>query len=129
MKPFTPIILLLAFSFSTYAQTEKVQVFCQLGETGKINYGYLPSLLTLIMTDSAKQQLLIEPRKQYHLTNIVDILTLMSLNGWKLVTSQESVGGSAGAVVSSTYYLLTKDIYLDEKGKALFVQRLMSVGN
>jgi hypothetical protein len=127
MKTITPILLCLFLSVATLAQTEKVSIFCKLTDNGKVDYGSLPGLLPLVISDGARDSLLIDPRRQYHLNNFVDALLLMNLSGWKLVSTDRDISGSAGSIYSSTSCLLTRDIYLDEKSKAMFIERLKAL--
>ncbi|HEY4147491.1 MAG TPA: hypothetical protein VGM41_01115 [Chitinophagaceae bacterium] len=127
MKTITPILLLLALSFSSIAQTQKIAVFCRLFDNGKADYGNLVALLPLVVTDSVKNSLLVDPRKDYHMNNLSDAYMLMTMNGWKLVAPNVDINGYGGGVSSGTYFLLTKDIYTDDKGKAIFMQRLKTV--
>jgi hypothetical protein len=124
MKPLLPVLVLLFISFSSLAQIQTVPVFCRLQYNGRVEYGYLRSCLAEIIPDSARDAMLIDPRKQYHITTLTDALQLMILSGWKLTASDETIGGSGGNVYSSTSYLLTRDVRLDEKDRALFLERL-----
>ncbi len=125
MKNVTPVLILLLLSFSAFAQTQKVQVFCHLDYNGNADYGMLAQALP----DSIRENLFIDPH-QYHL-NGVDALLLMSLGGWKLASLEESISGTvssgSGVVYSTGNYLLKKDIDLDAKGRALMIERLKAM--
>ena len=125
MKPLLPVLALLFVSFSTLAQTQKVPLFCRLRDNGRVEYGNLGSNLTGLIPDSTRNAMLIDPLRQYHIYNPIDALQLMILGGWKLVSSNMAlVSQTAGSINSDTFYLLTREIELDEKGKAIFLGRL-----
>ena len=119
MKPLTLILALVIIGSAGFTQSEKMTIYCRLKQNGKADYGDLVSILTQIMPDSVKEKLLIDPRKQFHLKK-TNALLLMTLNGWKLIQSDTYV---------TTDYLLTKDIYLSEKDKDLFLLRLKTLSN
>jgi hypothetical protein len=99
----------------SFVQTQKVTVFCRVigASTARVTVDYLN--LPQLLPDSLKTELLFAPKKGRKIT---DALLSMSLNGWKVITYEGSVYPGIGS------YLLSKDIYLSDEAKALFVQRL-----
>lgn len=129
MKTLIPITLLLVLSFSSLAQAQKITVFCRVSDIGRVDYGSLRGLLSLVVTDSVLNSLLFDPRKQSHGNNIADALDLMTMNGWKVVAPNTGHFEGTGHLDAGNYpyFLLTRDIDVDEKGKALFMDRLKTV--
>ena len=124
MKPLLPVLALLFVSFSSLAQTQTVAVFCHLQDV-RAEYGNLRSHLAGLIPDSVRDAMLIDPRRQYEIYHPTDAFQLMILNGWKLVSSNiVPVSQTAGRIEFNTFYLLTREIELDEKGKAIFLARL-----
>ena len=125
MKPLPLALILLSLCFVSVAQTQPTTIYCTISDVGKVNYGNLDKLLP----DSIKTSLLVDPRKQFKFRNAENVLLWMSLHGWKLVSAEASVGGIGGNVSSSTFYLLSREINLDETARALLIQRLESIEN
>jgi hypothetical protein len=96
-----------------FAQMQKIVVYsnveCSFGE---VDYGDLKKLLP----DSITAKLLIDPKKTYGLKKPYDVLLWMSTNGWKLVTT----------ALQSSYYMMSKDIYLDKPAYDLYISKLTS---
>ena len=127
MKPLLPVLALLFISFSSLAQTQTVPVFCRLQDDGQVEYGNLRSNLTGLIPDSARDAMLIDPYRQYRIYNPIDALQLMSLGGWKPVSfNMAPVRPAAERISSDSFCLLTREIELDEKGKAIFRGRLIN---
>lgn len=125
MKPIVLALILLSLSAASTAQTQPTTVFCTISGVGKVNYGNLDKLLP----DSIRTALLVDPQVQFKFKQGNDVLLWMSLHGWKLMGTETSVGGVNGNVNSSSFYLLSKEINLDEPARALLLQRLETVEN
>jgi hypothetical protein len=111
MKTFFLISALACLTLSAVAQTPKTVVNCYV-TGGRVDYGHLAQLLP----DSIKTTLLVDVHKLLN-TYYNDLVLLWLQNhGWKL-----SVGNPNP---SDPYYVLTKEIDLDDSARTLFLQKL-----
>jgi hypothetical protein len=115
MKPIVSTLVLGLLFLTSSAQTQKITVFCHIDPIGKVFYGNLAKFLP----DSLKASVLVDARKEPGLRNVDNVLLWMSLNGWKVITSEPYL---SGGVASS--YLLSKDIWLDAAARASVMDKL-----
>lgn len=115
MKKLALAFIISFFALGSFAQTQKVTIFCRVVgvSTARVEMDYLS--LPQLLPDSLKSEILFTPKKG---RKIDDALLRLSLNGWKVIGYEGLVYRGIGS------YLLSKDIYLSDEAKALFVQRL-----
>ena len=119
MKPILLIAGLLCVTLISNAQSPNTVINCWISN-GRVNYGNLAELLP----DSIATNLLVDPRKKFNMRNFNKILLWLEQRGWKLMTVDISVSGFNGTAGSSSTYIMSKDIYLDDAARALFMQKL-----
>lgn len=122
MKPLLLISAMLFTGLASFAQTPNTVVNCWISN-GKINYGHLPDLLP----DSIKSSLLVDPGRQFHLKDGNNILLWLEQQGWHLLAVDVEAFGSNGSVESRSTYILSKEIYLDDTARGIFLQRLQNI--
>ena len=121
MKAVALTLTLIFLGSFSYAQTQKVTVYCQVYPTlGGLQIDY--NDLDKFLPDSLKTTVLKNYKKQYHLRNadVNNLILLLNTDGWQLVSTyyRESLG--------TNFYILSKDILLDEAAHQLYIQKLKS---
>ena len=122
MKPILFLSVLLCVLQVSHAQAPNTVINCYI-ERGRVNYGHLDVLLP----DSLKITLLVDLRKKFNMRDGNNLLLWLEQQGWRLVGVDVSAGGSNGNVSSSSTYILSKDIYLNDEARASFLQKLESI--
>jgi len=111
---------ILAFAaLVSYSQTPKTIVNCWIAN-GHVNYGHLAELLP----DSIKATLLVDPGKKFNMRDGNNILLWLEQRGWKFMGVDNTATGTGGIVSSRSTYILSKELYLDDAARALFIQKL-----
>jgi hypothetical protein len=119
---FVPILFLA--SLVTYSQEPKTIINCWIAN-GRVNYGHLGELLP----ESVKNDILVDPRKDFNMRDGNIILLWLEQRGWKLSAVDNTTSGFNGNTSSTTTYVLSKEIYLDDAARDLFLRRLEEIGN
>jgi hypothetical protein len=115
MKPIITLSLLLFLSLSGICQSQKITIFCQVNPGGYMDYNDLARILP----DSIKTAVMIWPNKEHKIRLAEDALIWMELNGWKALNAFPNNG--------MTTYFLSREIYLDEAARKLFIEKLENV--
>jgi hypothetical protein len=121
------ILVMFVLVFATliaHAQVPKTVINCYIRD-GKVNYGRLAELLP----DSIQANLLIDPREKFKMKEGNNILLWLEQQGWKLVGIDITGSGANGNAFLSSTYILSKNIYLDEAARMLFIQKLERIEN
>jgi hypothetical protein len=113
MKKTSFIFILLFLSISSFAQKE-ISLFCQVWPNG---YLYYPKNLEKILPDSIKTAIMINPRNDFNMKNIDDVTLFMGANGWRICSFDNK----------SNYYILSREITVDEPTWELYIQKLKSI--
>ena len=124
MKNILLLSVLVCAALGSYSQAPNTVVNCWIAN-GRVNYGHLTELLP----DSIKATLLVDPHKEFHMRDGNVILLWLEQRGWKLMATDNSASGTGGIVYSSSSYIMSKEIYLDEAARALFLQKLEGIEN
>jgi len=123
MKKLLFIWLLSISTFVVFAQAhKKVTVYCTINWNGKIDYGDLQKLLP----DSLNSKLLVDPKTLYGIKKQKHVILLMNTLGWKLASIVTDVTGG-GNISSSSDYLMSKEIYLDQAAYTQYFNKLISI--
>ena len=115
--------LLVCMTLVSHSQTPKIVVNCWINN-GRVLYGPLQELLP----DSIKANLLVDPRQKFNLRECNNVLLWLEQRGWKLV-AVDAGNGSFGNIPGNSIYILSKDIYLDDAARTLFLQKLENIEN
>ena len=75
------IYILLFLFISSFAQTKEISLFSQVWPDG---YLYYPKNLEKVLPDSIKTAVLINPRNDYNMKNIDDVILFMGAHGWRI---------------------------------------------
>ncbi|GGA84752.1 hypothetical protein [Puia dinghuensis] len=118
------ILVLVGATLTSHSQTPNTVINCWI-DNGGVNYGHLAELLP----DSITANLLVNPRKKFHMRDGNVILLWLEQQGWKLLAVDVSASGSGGNVFSRSNYILSKEIYLDDAARTLFLQKLEGIEN
>ena len=116
------ILVMFVLVFATlvsYSQEPKTVVNCYIRD-GKVNYGRLAELLP----DSSQASLLVDPREKFKMKDGNNILLWLEQQGWKLIAIDITGSGANGNAFLSSTYILSKQIYLDDAARMLFIQKL-----
>jgi len=126
MKIIFLMSLLVCVTLVSYSQTPKVVVNCWIFN-GRVNYGNLKELLP----DSITANLLVDPRQKFNLRENADILLWLEQQGWTIrtVTMPWTTVGIFGNLPYNSVCILSKEIYLDDAARALFLQKLEGIEN
>jgi hypothetical protein len=124
MKAILLVSVLACLTLASYSQARKIVVNCWIID-GRVNYGHLGALLP----DSIKANLLVDPRQRFNLRDVGDILLWLEQQGWKLMAVDAGTNGIKGNIYPNSIYILSKDIYLDDAARVLFLQKLESIEN
>jgi hypothetical protein len=116
MKPILVIAILTCLTLRAAAQTPTTIVNCWI-QGGKVNYGHLADLLP----DSVKTTLLVDVGKKLNTKDGNLVLLWLEQQGWKLLAVDPQTTGINGNV--SSYYILSKEINLDDSARALFLPK------
>lgn len=74
--------------------------------------------------DSIKSHVMLNYKKLYQLKNINTLLLRMNLDGWNLITTVTDANGVFGNVSTSTRFLMSKEILLDDAAMKLYLEKL-----
>ena len=122
---FILVMFLLVFAtLVSYSQEPKTVVNCYIRD-GKVNYGRLAELLP----DSSQASLLVDPREKFKMKDGNNILLWLEQQGWKLIAIDITGSGANGNAFLSSTYILSKQIYLDDAARMLFIQKLERIEN
>src|SRR5258707_1486293 len=127
MKKMRSILLLsvlVGAALVSYSQAPRTIVNCSI-TNGHVNYGHLADLLP----DSIKANLVIDPRKNFNMRDGNNILLWLEQKGWKLMAVDNPTNGIGGNVSSSSTYILSKELDLDDTARTLFLQKLENIEN
>ncbi len=116
--------VLVGAALVSYSQAPRTIVNCSI-TNGHVNYGHLADLLP----DSIKANLLIDPRKNFNMRDGNNILLWLEQKGWKLMAVDNPTNGIGGNVSSSSTYILSKELDLDDSARTLFLQKLENIKN
>ncbi len=116
--------VLVGAALVSYSQAPRTIVNCSI-TNGHVNYGHLADLLP----DSIKANLLIDPRKNFNMRDGNNILLWLEQKGWKLMAVDNPTNGIGGNVSSSSTYILSKELDLDDTARTLFLQKLENIEN
>jgi hypothetical protein len=119
MKRLLLIPVLVCLTLAAAAQTPKTVVNCWIGN-GKVNYGHLAELLP----DSITTTLLVDVPKKLNTKDGNLILLWLEQQGWRLAAVHAEATGTSGNVGTSSIYILSIEIILDESARTLFLQKL-----
>ena len=121
MKKYLFILLFGFIAGSAFAQTHKLTIYSYFSEnTGIVEYLNYDKLYP----DSIKTAVMIDYKKKYQIKSINTLLLRMNLDGWKVLSVVSDAGGFNGNVTSSTQYIMTKEILLDDAAMNLYRQNL-----
>ena len=121
------ILVMFVLVFATlvsYSQEPKTVVNCYIRD-GKVNYGRLAELLP----DSSQASLLVDPREKFKMKDGNNILLWLEQQGWKLIAIDITGSGANGNAFLSSTYILSKQIYLDDAARMLFIHKLERIEN
>ena len=119
------VMLMLAFATQVcHAQEPKTVINCYIRD-GKVNFGHLAELLP----DSVQANLLTDPREKFKMKDGNNILLWLEQQGWKLIGIDITGSGANGNAFLSSTYILSKEIYLDDAARLLFIQELERIEN
>jgi hypothetical protein len=115
-------LALLLSTLAAFSQSQKITIFCTLDWHGRVDYNRLDKLLP----DSLKGKILFDYAKEYDLNSPIDALLMMSLDGWKLASTGSVYKGNKGEWHNS-FYILAREIALDDAGMKLYADNLKSL--
>jgi hypothetical protein len=108
MKALIPGLFLLFIFHTGYAQDKKIEIVCEV-TNGEINYGKLSKYLP----DSLKHSLFTS--KKLHKYEALDIVTLLNMQGWKLISATPVVRSTAfSGATSNTAYIMKNEISVSQ---------------
>ena len=114
--------ILVCVTMVSYCQRPNTVINCYIRD-GRVNYGHLAQLLP----DSIQANLLIDPREKFKMKDGNNILLWLEQQGWRLMGIDISGSGSNGNAFLSSTYILSKEIYLDDVARTLFLQKLENI--
>ena len=113
--------LLLFGSLTGAAQTKKLELFCDVSESG-VNYGMFSKLLP----DSLKPILI--NIKEYKFTDPLDMMMLLTMHDWKLVNTTQRVDNTSfRGNYSRISFLLKKEIEISEAAHTQLLQKMKTL--
>ena len=121
------ILVMFVLAFATLisrSQVPKTVINCYIRD-GRVNYGHLAELLP----DSIQANLLIDPREKFKMKDGNNILLWLEQQGWTLIGIDITGSGANGNAFLSSTYILSKQIYLDDAARILFIQKLERIEN
>lgn len=124
MRSLLLLFVLVFVTLVSYSQTPRTVINCYI-RNGRVNYGHLVKLLP----DSIQAKVLIDPRDKFKMKDGNDILLWLEQQGWRLVGVDLAGSGANGNENLSSTYVLSREIDLGDADRALFLQKLESVGN
>ena len=124
MRSILVMFVLVFATLVSYSQEPKTVVNCYIRD-GKVNYGRLAELLP----DSSQASLLVDPREKFKMKDGNNILLWLEQQGWKLIAIDITGSGANGNAFLSSTYILSKQIYLDDAARMLFIQKLERIEN
>ena len=126
MKKYLFILLLSFTATGAFAQTHKLTIYSSFDERYCVvqypNYDKL-------YPDSIQTAVMIDYKEKYKLVFPNTLILRMNLDGWKLVSvivKPGNYGGlsGSGTISSTTEYLMSKEILLDDAAMNLYLQNL-----
>ena len=124
MRSILIMFVLVFATLTSQAQGPKTVINCYIRD-GRVNYGRLAELLP----DSIQANLLIDPREKFKMKDGNNILLWLEQRGWKLIGIDITGSGANGNAFLSSTYILSKQIYLDDSARMLFIQKLEKIEN
>jgi len=124
MRSILIMFVLVFATLTSQAQEPQTVINCYIRD-GRVNYGRLAELLP----DSIQANLLIDPREKFKMKDGNNILLWLEQRGWKLIGIDITGSGANGNAFLSSTYILSKNIYLDDAARMLFVQKLERIEN
>ena len=118
------MFVLVFATLISHSQEPKTVINCYIRD-GKVNYGRLAELLP----DTIQANLLIDPREKFKMKDGNNILLWLEQQGWKLIGIDITGSGANGNAFPSSTYILSKEIYLDDAARMLFIQKLERIEN
>jgi hypothetical protein len=123
MKILTLSTLAILLSVGTYAQLQKVTIYCYVDDYGRVNYGDLSKWLP----DSIRKNVIVPMKRDFRAAK-GNALMNMNLHGWKLASTVSDAGSiGSGSVSTSIIYLFSRDIEVDDKTFAALQGELSSL--
>ena len=108
----------------SYSQRPNTVINCYI-RNGRVIYGHLAQLLP----DSIQANLLIDPHDKFKMKDGNNILLWLEQQGWRLIGIDVAGAGVNGNADLSSTYVMSKEIYLDDAARALFLQKLENIEN
>jgi hypothetical protein len=96
-------LLVLAGNF-TYAQEKRIEIVCEV-INGDIHYGKL----TKYLPESQKHHLF--TMKKLHKYESIEIVTMLNMQGWKVVSAVRSAGSSQTAYIMKNEIAMSNEEY------------------
>ena len=124
MRSILVVFVLVFATLISHAQGPKTVINCYIRD-GKVNYGRLAELLP----DTIQANLLIDPREKFKMKDGNNILLWLEQQGWKLIGIDITGSGAYGNAFPSSTYILSKEIYLVDAARMLFIQKLERIEN
>jgi hypothetical protein len=124
MRSILVMFVLVFATLTSHSQELQTVINCYIRD-GKVNYGHLAELLP----DSIQAKLLIDPREKFKMKDGNNILLWLEQKGWKLIGIDITGSGANGNAFLSSTYILSKNIYLDDAARMLFIQKLEGIEN
>ena len=124
MKNLFLLFMLLCVTLVSYSQRPNTVINCYI-RSGRVIYGHLSELLP----DSIQANLLIDPREKFKMKDGNNILLWLEQQGWRLIGIDVAGAGVNGNVDLSSTYVMSKEIYLDDASRVLFLQKLENIEN
>jgi hypothetical protein len=118
------MFVLVFATLISHSQEPKTVINCYIRD-GKVNYGHLAELLP----NSIQANLLIDPREKFKMKDGNNILLWLEQQGWTLIGIDITGSGANGNAFLSSTYILSKQIYLDDSARMLFIQKLEKIEN
>ena len=124
MRSLFLLSILVCASMVSYCQLSNTVINCYVRD-GRVNYGHLAKLLP----DSIQANLLIDPREKFKMKDGNNILLWLEQQGWRLIGIDVAGAGVNGNADLSSTYVMSKEIYLDDAARVLFLQKLENIEN
>jgi hypothetical protein len=129
MKKYLFIMLLSFTATGAFAQTHKLTIYSSFDE----NYCVVQySNYDKLYPDSIRAAVMIDYKEKYKLVFPNTLILRMNLDGWKLISvivKPSGYGGlpESGSIYSTTEYLMSKEILLDDAAMNLYLQNLKNL--
>jgi hypothetical protein len=124
MKTLFLLFILVCVAMVSYSQRPNTVINCYIRD-GRVNYAHLAQLLP----DSIQANLLIDPREKFKMKDGNNILLWLEQQGWRLMGVDVTGSGVNGNADLSSTYVMSKEIYLDDAARVLFLQKLENIEN